>query len=175
MRDTTLFGLRLTLGGYLAAHGAQKLFGAFGGRGLEASADGFDRIGLAPGRPMATLAATAELTGGLLTAAGLADPLGPITLTATMAAAAALGAPGPGRFSLDSLLGLRLPRRLARLALVGGVAAAATMIARSAVRVRRDMPAMASAAEASFPHTSGRAADSSAEGRVRPSAVTGAG
>ncbi len=92
-----------------------------------------------------------------------------------MAAAAALGATGPGRFSLDSLLGLRLPRRLARLALVGGVAAAATMIARSAVRVRRDMPAMASAAEASFPHTSGRAADSSAEGRVRPSAVTGAG
>lgn len=52
MRDTTLFGLRLTLGGYLAAHGAQKLFGAFGGRGLEASAEGFDRIGLGPGRPI---------------------------------------------------------------------------------------------------------------------------
>jgi putative oxidoreductase len=40
MRDTALLGLRLTVGGYLAAHGAQKLFGAFGGRGLEASAPG---------------------------------------------------------------------------------------------------------------------------------------
>ena len=65
MRDTTLLGLRLTLGGYLAAHGAQKLFGAFGGRGLEASAEGFDRVGLVPGRSMVTVGATTELAGDL--------------------------------------------------------------------------------------------------------------
>jgi putative oxidoreductase len=157
MRDTTLLGLRLTLGSYLVAHGAQKLFGAFGGRGLEASAAGFDRIGLQPGRTMATVAATAELAGGLLTAAGLADPLGPVTLAATMAvasvighrgkgpfaarggwelpltnlaAAAVLGSTGPGRLSLDARLGVRLPRALARLTVAAGAAAAAALIAR---------------------------------------------
>jgi putative oxidoreductase len=118
MRDTTLFGLRFTLGGYLAAHGAQKLFGAFGGRGLEASAAGFDRIGLAPGRPLATLAATAELAGGLLTAAGLADPLGPVTLAATMAVASSVGHRGKGPFAAKG--GFELPlTNLAAAAVLG--------------------------------------------------------
>ena len=40
MRDVTLLGARLVLGGYLAVHGAQKLFGAFGGSGLEKTGAG---------------------------------------------------------------------------------------------------------------------------------------
>jgi hypothetical protein len=76
-------------GGYLAVHGAQKLFGAFGGPGLEKAAAGFERIGLAPGRQMAALARAAELGGGLLTVAGAADPAGPLAIIGTMAVASA--------------------------------------------------------------------------------------
>src|SRR5882672_7511560 len=78
---------RLVLGGYLAAHGAQKLFGLFGGPGIEGTAKGFEHIGLTPAREMAMLAGAAELGGGLLTATGIADPLGPIAIAGTMTVA----------------------------------------------------------------------------------------
>ena len=41
------------VGGYMAAHGAQKLFGAFGGYGLEGTAGFFEALGLRPGKEMA--------------------------------------------------------------------------------------------------------------------------
>ncbi|MGO8728283.1 MAG: DoxX family protein [Streptosporangiaceae bacterium] len=152
IRDTALLGTRLVLGGYLAVHGAQKLLGAFGGRGLEATGAGFDAIGLAPGKQMAVVAGVSELGGGLLTAAGIADPLGPLTLIGTMAvasathrakgplaarggfelpltnlaAAAALAAAGPGRLSV----GPRLPRPLTAAAAAVGAALAAGSLAR---------------------------------------------
>jgi putative oxidoreductase len=87
MRSTLLFGARVVVGGYLAVHGAQKLFGAFGGPGLEKAAAGFERIGLAPGRQMAALAGAVELGGGLLTVTGAADPAGPLAIIGTMAVA----------------------------------------------------------------------------------------
>ena len=74
----------MVVGGYLAVHGAQKLFGAFGGPGLDKAAAGFERIGLAPGRQMAALAGATELGGGLLTAAGIADPAGPLAIISAM-------------------------------------------------------------------------------------------
>jgi putative oxidoreductase len=89
MRSTVLLGARAVVGGYLAIHGAQKLFGAFGGPGLTKAAAGFERIGLAPGRQMAALAGAAELGGGLLTVAGAADPAGPLAIIGTMAVASA--------------------------------------------------------------------------------------
>jgi hypothetical protein len=80
-----------------------------------------------------------------------------------LAAAAVLGATGPGRVSVDRLLGLRLPRRLARLTLVGGVATAATMIAqrrhgqtghrRNGQRRRHGAPPTAGAATVQQPST----------------------
>jgi putative oxidoreductase len=88
-RDITLLASRAVLGCYLAAHGAQKLFGLFGGRGLEPTAAGFDRIGLGPGRVTAAAAGLSELGGGLLTMTGLADPLGPVAIAGTMAVASA--------------------------------------------------------------------------------------
>ena len=54
------------LGGYLAAHGAQKLFGTFGGHDIGPTAAGFDRLGLRPGRVTAAVAGVSELGGGLL-------------------------------------------------------------------------------------------------------------
>jgi putative oxidoreductase len=87
MRDLALLKLRLVLGGYLAVHGAQKLFGAFEGHGPEGTGAYFANIGLTPGKELATLAGAAELGGGALTALGLADPLGPVAIAGTMAVA----------------------------------------------------------------------------------------
>jgi len=154
MKNAALLGLRLTLGSYLAAHGAQKLFGAFGGRGLEASGAGFERVGLTPGRPMARLAGISELVGGVLTATGLADPVGPLAVASTMAVASAthsgkgpfsakggwelpltnmaaatvLAAAGPGGYSLNAALGLRVPRPLVRLAVAGAAVTSGALI-----------------------------------------------
>ena len=149
MRHLGLLVSRWVLGGYLAVHGTQKLFGAFGGHGLEATASGFGSVGLRPAKAMATLAGVSELGGGVLTATGIADPLGPVAVAGTMAVAAAVHRRrGPlaqnGGFELPltnlalavalmsssgrSGLGLRLPRSLARLVVAGGVGAAAVAI-----------------------------------------------
>jgi len=150
MRDVMLLGARLVLGAYLSVHGAQKLFGAFGGPGLDKAGAGFERIGLTPGKPMAALAGATELGGGLLTAAGVADPAGPLAIVGAMtvasathrangplaanrgfelpltnlATAAALAATGPGRLRLSPPLGRRLT---AAVAAGGGLLAAASL------------------------------------------------
>jgi putative oxidoreductase len=124
--------LRLAVGGFFVGHGTQKLFGWFGGNGLDATAQGFEQIGLRPGRRNAIAAGAAETGGGALLAAGLATPLAASVLTATMltaintvhrkngpwasnggyeynvvmiAAALALVEVGPGNLSLDVALG----------------------------------------------------------------------
>ncbi|MEK0417721.1 MAG: putative oxidoreductase MhqP [Pseudomonadota bacterium] len=65
--------LALRVGGGIifAAHGAQKLFGWFGGYGLEGTGQFFDSVGLAPGYLMALLAGAAEFFGGLALILGL--------------------------------------------------------------------------------------------------------
>jgi putative oxidoreductase len=152
MRDLVLLGTRLVVGSYLAVHGAQKLFGAFGGGGLDKTAAGFERMGLTPGRPMATLAGATELGGGVLTMAGVADPAGPLAIIGAMtvastthrangpmaanrgfelpltnlAAAAALAITGPGRIRLSP----PLRRELTALVVVGGGALAAVSLAK---------------------------------------------
>jgi putative oxidoreductase len=152
MRNAALLGTRLVLGSYLAVHGAQKLFGMFGGPGLEAAGAGFDRIGLRPGKQMAIAAGATELAGGVLTMAGVADPAGPLAIMGAMsvaatthrakgplsskggfelpltnlAAATALLAAGPGRFRL----GPPLPRPAAAVAAAGGGLVAAGLLAR---------------------------------------------
>jgi putative oxidoreductase len=73
---TTTAGLdtvpvRVAAGVIFAAHGAQKLFGWFGGYGLEGTAGWMASIGLEPGLLMATMAGGAEFIGGLLLIVGL--------------------------------------------------------------------------------------------------------
>ena len=63
--------LRIPVGIIFAAHGAQKLFGWFGGYGLEGTGQWMASIGLAPGALMALLAGAAEFFGGLALLAGL--------------------------------------------------------------------------------------------------------
>jgi putative oxidoreductase len=165
MRDVLLLGTRLVLGSYLAVHGAQKLFGSFGGPGLDQAGAGFDRIGLTPGKPMAALAGATELGGGVLTVAGAADPAGPLAIIGAMtvasvthrasgplaanrgfelpltnlAAAAALAAAGPGRFRVGPPLG----RRLTTAAVAGGAVLAAASLAKMLTAARRPDPAAA--------------------------------
>jgi putative oxidoreductase len=63
--------LRVPVGLIFAAHGAQKLFGWFGGYGLEGTGQWMGSIGLAPGYLMALLAGSAEFFGGLALVFGL--------------------------------------------------------------------------------------------------------
>jgi putative oxidoreductase len=85
--DLALLALRLAVGLLFVGHGAQKLFGAFGGGGLEAIAGMFDGIGLRPGWLHARVAGTAEFLGGALIALGLFTPFAAAALIGVMTAA----------------------------------------------------------------------------------------
>jgi putative oxidoreductase len=63
--------LRLAAGIIFVAHGSQKLFGWFGGYGLEGTGQWMASIGLAPGYLMALLAGAVEVFGGLALIAGV--------------------------------------------------------------------------------------------------------
>lgn len=87
--DTQLFNLgllliRLIFGLVMAAHGAQKLFGWFGGYGLAGTGGFFEQLGFRPGRMFAAAASMSELVGGLLFAIGLFGPVGPALILAVM-------------------------------------------------------------------------------------------
>ncbi len=147
--DVGILALRLGAGGLLAGHGAQKLFGSFGGPGLVGMGGWLESMGLRPGKRWATLAGISEFGGGALTALGLGGPIGPIALQGAMATAirqahwgkpiwaasggaetpllfvlsgAAISLTGNGRYSLDRALGVRVPPALALLAGAGVVA-----------------------------------------------------
>jgi putative oxidoreductase len=70
MVHEALLILRVVVGSLLVGHGAQKLFGAFGGHGLAGTAAWLESIGLRPGRPWALVAGLSEFGGGLLLALG---------------------------------------------------------------------------------------------------------
>lgn len=125
--------LRGAVGGFFVGHGTQKLFGWFDGHGLEATAQGFESMGLRPGRLNAIAAGAAEAGGGALTLLGFLPPLAASVITSVMltaihrvhlkngpwaasggyeynavliAAALTLAEIGPGSPSLDSALGM---------------------------------------------------------------------
>lgn len=123
--------LRVPVGLILAAHGAQKLFGWFGGYGLEGTGQWLASIGLEPGYLMALLAGSAEFFGGLALVLGLLTRPAAVVAAFTMlvaifavhignglfmanngyeyaltlfAATVALAIQGAGRFAVDNLL-----------------------------------------------------------------------
>ena len=138
--------VRLAQGSLMAGHGAQKLFGSFGGPGLEGTSGFMEMLGMRPGRPWAYLAGLSEFGGGVLTALGLFNPLGPLGIIASMSMATrkahwgkpiwvteggaelpvlnfaistALMIREPDGFSLDRLLVIRLPRWVGLVGLAG--------------------------------------------------------
>lgn len=84
--------LRVPVGIILAAHGAQKLFGWFGGYGLEGTGQWLASIGLGPGFLMALLAGSAEFFGGLALVLGLLTRPAAAVTAFTMAGGDFLGA-----------------------------------------------------------------------------------
>ena len=135
MDDHALLIIRLVVGTLVAGHGAQKLFGWFGGDGLRGTTAFLMSIGLRPARFWAVVAGVTELGSGLLTVLGLLYPLAPIGILAAMsvaiatvhwgkpiwadqgggelpltnaAVATALILTGPGGYALDQALGFGL-------------------------------------------------------------------
>jgi putative oxidoreductase len=125
--------LRLVVGVLFVGHGAQKLFGAFGGHGPEGTGQFYEQVGLRPGKPKAIAAGASETAGGALLALGLATPLAVAMLSGVQYAAIwtvhadkgpwvtdggweynavllaslmTVAGAGPGRLSLDSALGI---------------------------------------------------------------------
>ena len=125
--------IRLVTGLVMTAHGAQKLFGWFGGYGLDKTGEFFAQLGFRPGRPFAAAGSFAEIVSGLLVASGFLGPIGPALMISVMivaaltvhwehglfatnngielpllyvTTAAGLALIGFGRYSLDAWLGL---------------------------------------------------------------------
>jgi putative oxidoreductase len=84
MIDIGLLLIRLVIGLLFIGHGAQKLFGWFGGYGLKGTGGWMDSLGLKPGVTMALLAGLTELIGGVLFVLGLLTPLAGLMIAATM-------------------------------------------------------------------------------------------
>lgn len=158
--------LRLVVGLTMAAHGAQKAFGSFGGYGLQGTGGWLESLGFRPGAMHARVVAAAELVGGLMLAVGLLTPFAAAAIIGVMVvaiatvhlksgffnteggyefnlllatAAAAIAFTGPGRFSFDRALGLEM----------GGIAMGLTAIALGgigaavALTMRREVPVAA--------------------------------
>ena len=149
--DAGLLALRLGVGATLMAHGTQKLFGWFGGGGVEGTTGAMQAMGFHPPKQSAVMAGLGETGGGALLALGLATPVGGAAAASTMLAAGsvhrpagffvmgggyeysavlaltgtALAVAGPGRYSLDAATGDRLNRpwmATTALTVLGGAA-----------------------------------------------------
>src|SRR5215208_7004389 len=79
--------VRGVVGPLFVGHGTQKLFGWFDGHGLDATAGGFEQMGLRPGKRHALAAGAAETVGGALLALGALTPVAASLITGTMATA----------------------------------------------------------------------------------------
>jgi putative oxidoreductase len=128
--------LRLVVGLTMAAHGAQKVFGWWGGPGMNGWTQAVIRLRIRPATAWAWIAALSELGGGLLFAIGLLSPLGSLAIAGTMlvaiatvhwvngfwngkrgyefnlallASAVAVALTGPGAYSADQAMGIHLP------------------------------------------------------------------
>jgi putative oxidoreductase len=151
--------LRVVIGLTLAAHGAQKLFGWWGGPGMAGWTQSVTKLRIRPAAPWAWIAALSEFGGGLLLALGLLSPLGSLAIAGAMlvaiatvhwangfwngkrgfefnlallASVTALALTGPGTYSLDQAIAVHLPEPLT--VIVGTVALVASVVTTLASR-----------------------------------------
>jgi putative oxidoreductase len=179
------FLARAVIGGLFIGHGTQKLFGSFGGPGMEGTTGMMESLDMRPARRNALAAGAAEAGGGALLVAGLATPLACAALIGTMitairkvhlpngpwaanggyeynvaliAALVAIAEDGPGTLSLDALLRLqRTGSRWGILALLLGAAAstAAIEVGRRGGSPQTEPAAPAEPEVSPYPGTSG--------------------
>jgi putative oxidoreductase len=167
--DTGLLIARIVFGLLMAIHGSQKLFGWFGGPGINGTAAFLEQLGFRPGRLFVVGNVLTECGGGVLLALGLLQPAAAAAIVSSMVvaiatvhwnngllamtngielpflyltAALSLALTGAGAYSLDAVLGLAplWTPQLTALVLCGGVAGAFASLA-----VRRTAPAIAHA------------------------------
>jgi putative oxidoreductase len=79
--------IRGVVGPLFVGHGTQKLFGWFGGHGIEGTGGYFESLGLKPGKRHATAAGLAEALGGLLVTLGFLTPVGASMVSGAMVTA----------------------------------------------------------------------------------------
>jgi putative oxidoreductase len=91
--------LRVVVGLIMAAHGASKLWGWFGGYGLSGTGEAFAQMGFRPGRAFAAAASITEIVSGLLVALGFLGPIGPALIISVMLVAAIAVHWGQGLFA----------------------------------------------------------------------------
>lgn len=132
--DIGLLIARVITGAVFIGHGGQKLFGWWGGGGIEGTGASFEKVGLSPGEPLAILAGSGEFFGGILLILGLLTRLGAFAIATSMVIAiismhlpgpfldgyeyplTLLGISillllaGPGRYGLDAVVRRRLDR-----------------------------------------------------------------
>ncbi|MEJ8283032.1 DoxX family protein [Curtobacterium citreum] len=92
--------LRIALGAVLVSHGSQKLFGAFGGGGIEGTAQGMHAMGFRPAKRNTVLAGIGEAGSGAALALGLATPIAGAGAATTMGVASSVHTPN-GFFNAD--------------------------------------------------------------------------
>ena len=141
--------VRVVIGLIMAAHGASKLMGWFGGYGLRGTGEFFAQMGFRPGPAFAAAASISEIVSGLLVTFGFLGPVGPALMISVMIVAAvtvhwgqglfapkgielpllyaagafALALTGFGQYSLDAWLGIagRWPASVIWIALTAGI------------------------------------------------------
>lgn len=164
--DTGLLIIRVVFGALLVGHGTQKLFGWFGGHGLDGTGGFFHSLGFRPGRVMAAVAGISEAGGGLLLALGLVTPLAGAAIVGTLLVAAsvhldnglwgskggyetallyavlagAIAIAGPGSVSWDRALGIddNWSVGLGLAAIAAGLLTGAAVIARARWTLRHE-------------------------------------
>jgi putative oxidoreductase len=105
--DIGLLLVRIAVGLLVAGHGAQKLFGSFGGYGIAGTGGFFESLGYRPGKPLAVLAGLGEFVGGLLLLFGWFTPFGAAAVIGVMANAVASAHWGKGPWATSG--GWELP------------------------------------------------------------------
>ena len=162
--DIGILIVRVVVGLLFAGHGAQKLFGWFGGKGLAGHSAMMEKLGIHPAGLFALINALGEFLGGLGLAFGFLTPLAAVALIGSMLVAIikvhlpnglwntnrgiefpltlgtvafVIGMVGPGVYSLDAILGVQLPEPVTYLAaLIAMLIAVAFALASPAVTAR---------------------------------------
>jgi putative oxidoreductase len=163
--DHAITLIRVVVGVLLMGHGAQKLFGWFGGHGPSGTAGWFDSLAMPAPKALAVFVGLCELVGGLFFALGLLTPLAALAISVValgaiahhwpkgvwvsqggfeyplvlLVIAAAVGMAGAGAYALDAMYGISLPASATTIYVVGLALELVGLAVIQAMRTRRSL------------------------------------